>query len=137
MQPVHLRRLDVDLGVVPERLELRAGAQMNAQTFPLRIRKPMIAAINGACAGLGLMQAVNCDVRFAARGARFSTAYARRGQPVIELKPVRAEKQHADSGPRWTVEEQMEWLRARRVGRKPAKTDAATLVRQMRDEEWR
>ena len=61
----------------------------------------------------------------------------RRGQPVIELKPVRAEKKPADSGPRWTVEEQLEWLRARRVGRKPAKTDAATLVRQMRDEEWR
>jgi prevent-host-death family protein len=61
----------------------------------------------------------------------------RRGQPVIELKPVRAGKKQADSGPRWTVEEQLEWLRARRVGRKPAKTDAATLVRQMRDEEWR
>ena len=52
------------------------------QTYPLRIRKPMIAAINGACAGIGLMQALNCDVRFAARGARFSTAYARRGLPA-------------------------------------------------------
>jgi antitoxin (DNA-binding transcriptional repressor) of toxin-antitoxin stability system len=61
----------------------------------------------------------------------------RRGQPVIEFKPVRAEKKPADSIPRWTVEEQLEWLRARRVGRKPAKTDAATLVRQMRDEEWK
>ena len=37
------------------------------QTYPLRIRKPMLAAINGACAGIGLMQALNCDVRFAAR----------------------------------------------------------------------
>jgi enoyl-CoA hydratase/carnithine racemase len=52
------------------------------QTYPLRIRKPMIAAVNGACAGIGLMQALNCDVRFAARGARFSTAYARRGLPA-------------------------------------------------------
>lgn len=52
------------------------------QTFPLAVRKPMIAAINGACAGIGLTQAINCDVRFAARGARFSTAYARRGLPA-------------------------------------------------------
>jgi enoyl-CoA hydratase/carnithine racemase len=42
----------------------------------------MIAAINGACAGVGLMQALNCDVRFAARGAKFTTAYARRGLPA-------------------------------------------------------
>jgi len=52
------------------------------QTYPLRIRKPMVAAINGACAGIGLMQALACDVRFAARGARFTTAYARRGLPA-------------------------------------------------------
>jgi enoyl-CoA hydratase/carnithine racemase len=52
------------------------------QTYALRIRKPMIAAINGACAGIGLMQALACDVRFAANGARLSTAYARRGLPA-------------------------------------------------------
>jgi enoyl-CoA hydratase/carnithine racemase len=57
-------------------------AARRPQTYPLRIRKPMIAAINGACAGIGLMQAAVCDVRFAARGARFSTAYARRGLPA-------------------------------------------------------
>jgi enoyl-CoA hydratase/carnithine racemase len=51
-------------------------------TYPLTIRKPMIAAINGACAGLGLHHALMCDVRFAARGARFSTAYAQRGLPA-------------------------------------------------------
>jgi enoyl-CoA hydratase/carnithine racemase len=52
------------------------------QMYPLRIRKPMIAAINGSCAGIGLVQALVCDVRFAARGARFSTSYARRGLPA-------------------------------------------------------
>lgn len=57
-------------------------ANRRPQTYPLGIRKPMIAAINGACAGIGLMQALNCDVRFAARGARFTTAYARRGLPA-------------------------------------------------------
>ncbi|MFG2959415.1 enoyl-CoA hydratase-related protein [Streptomyces sp. NPDC048291] len=41
--------------------------------------KPLIAAINGACAGIGLVQALICDVRFAARGARFTTAFTRRG----------------------------------------------------------
>lgn len=41
--------------------------------------KPMIAAINGACAGIGLVQALVCDVRFAARGARMTTAFTRRG----------------------------------------------------------
>ena len=50
--------------------------------YPLRIRKPMIAAINGACAGMGLLHSLFCDVRFAARGARFSTAYVRRGLPA-------------------------------------------------------
>jgi enoyl-CoA hydratase/carnithine racemase len=50
-----------------------------AQSFPLSIGKPIIAAINGACAGIGLVQALMCDVRFAAEGAKLTTAFARRG----------------------------------------------------------
>jgi enoyl-CoA hydratase/carnithine racemase len=50
-----------------------------SQHHGLTVPKPMIAAVNGACAGIGLVQALVCDVRFAARGARFSTAYARLG----------------------------------------------------------
>ncbi len=49
------------------------------QTFPLTIRKPIVAAINGACAGIGLVQALMCDIRFAAAGVKFTTAFARRG----------------------------------------------------------
>jgi enoyl-CoA hydratase/carnithine racemase len=50
-----------------------------SQHYGLTIPKPMIAAVNGACAGIGLVQALVCDVRFAASGARLTTAYARLG----------------------------------------------------------
>jgi enoyl-CoA hydratase/carnithine racemase len=49
------------------------------QSLPLSIPKPVIAAINGPCAGIGLVQALMCDLRFAASGAKFTTAFARRG----------------------------------------------------------
>jgi enoyl-CoA hydratase/carnithine racemase len=48
-------------------------------TYPSTIPKPIIAAINGACAGIGLVQALHCDLRFVSRKARISTAFARRG----------------------------------------------------------
>lgn len=48
-------------------------------TYALTIPKPVIAAINGPCAGLGLVHAVMCDLRIAAAGAKFTTAFARRG----------------------------------------------------------
>lgn len=47
--------------------------------FVTQLRTPLIAAINGACAGIGLTQALMCDIRFAAAGAKFTTAFARRG----------------------------------------------------------
>jgi enoyl-CoA hydratase/carnithine racemase len=56
-----------------------ARAQRRPQATPLSVPKPIIAAINGACAGIGLVQALMCDIRFAARGAKFTTAFARRG----------------------------------------------------------
>ena len=49
------------------------------QSFPLEIPKPIIAAVNGPCAGIGFLQALFADVRFAATGAKFTTAFARRG----------------------------------------------------------
>jgi enoyl-CoA hydratase/carnithine racemase len=49
--------------------------------YPLRMRKLLIAAINGGCAGIGLVQALCCDVRFAATGARIATSFTRRGLP--------------------------------------------------------
>lgn len=49
------------------------------QSLPHSIPKPIVAAINGPCAGIGLVQALMCDVRFAAAGAKLTTAFARRG----------------------------------------------------------
>jgi enoyl-CoA hydratase/carnithine racemase len=47
--------------------------------FPLSIPKPLIAAINGPVAGIGLVQALMCDLRFTVADAKFTTAFARRG----------------------------------------------------------
>lgn len=47
--------------------------------FLMTMRKPVIAAVNGACAGMGLTLVLACDVRFAADGAKFTTSFARRG----------------------------------------------------------
>ena len=47
--------------------------------YAMSVPKPIIAAINGACAGLGLVHAVACDIRFAAAGAKFTVAFSRRG----------------------------------------------------------
>ncbi|KDA03386.1 enoyl-CoA hydratase [Hyphomonas oceanitis] len=41
--------------------------------------KPIIAAINGPCAGIGLIFALFADMRFAAEDAKFTTAFAQRG----------------------------------------------------------
>jgi enoyl-CoA hydratase/carnithine racemase len=66
------------------RLEQVAGTELrqDARRSPLRpwaLRKPMVAAINGGCAGVGLVQALLCDIRFAARGAKLATSFTRRG----------------------------------------------------------
>lgn len=46
--------------------------------FPA-IPKPIIAAINGPVAGLGLVLSLYCDLRFASEAAKFTTAFSRRG----------------------------------------------------------
>ncbi|MCP5043055.1 MAG: enoyl-CoA hydratase [bacterium] len=48
-------------------------------SYPMSIGKPVIAAINGPCAGMAVPIACFCDMRFAAESARFTTAFSRRG----------------------------------------------------------
>ncbi|MEU0948699.1 enoyl-CoA hydratase-related protein [Streptomyces canus] len=46
---------------------------------PLLLDKPLVAAVNGGCAGLGLVEALFCDVRIVAEEAKLVTSFAQRG----------------------------------------------------------
>ena len=46
---------------------------------PWEVRKPIIAAINGAAAGVGITMALQWDIRIAAESARIAFAFVRRG----------------------------------------------------------
>ncbi len=48
-------------------------------SYLLSVRKPIVAAINGPVAGLGLAAALFADLRFASERATFTTAFVRRG----------------------------------------------------------
>ena len=47
--------------------------------YLMAVRKPVVAAVNGPCAGLGFVLAMLCDLRFASDQALFTTAFANRG----------------------------------------------------------
>ena len=55
--------------------ETRNGIEESSRDSGLRF----VAAVNGACAGLGLVIALYADMRFASEDAVFLTAFARRG----------------------------------------------------------
>ena len=46
------------------------------------LQKPVIAGINGACAGIAVALAAFCDLRYAAAGAKFTTSTPRLGMPA-------------------------------------------------------
>ena len=56
--------------------------QLGPFTYLLTVRKPVIAAVNGACAGLGFSLAIFSDMRFASEKAVFTTVFSHRGLVV-------------------------------------------------------
>lgn len=63
---------------------VQAQARMTRNAHALvrqvaRMRKPIIAAVNGAAVGGGMDLALMCDVRIAGRSARFAETYAKMG----------------------------------------------------------
>lgn len=62
----------------PFDMNRRADYQTRYSYFPA-VPKPIISAINGAAAGLGLVMALYSDFRIASEQAVFATAFAKRG----------------------------------------------------------
>ncbi|CAO5159583.1 Ribonuclease BN [Frankia sp. AiPs1] len=48
-------------------------------TIPRTVPKPIIAAVDGACAGVGFVQALLADLRFTTARSKWTTAFTRRG----------------------------------------------------------
>ena len=82
----HVARGAYDPGVSASELA-RPGYGVRAEfdhafAFHYGIPKPIVAAINGPAAGIGLVLACYCDVRFAAAGAKLTTSAPRLGLPA-------------------------------------------------------
>jgi enoyl-CoA hydratase/carnithine racemase len=74
--------LDIDALAAATRGDHFATRPRRPMTMLRSVPKPVIASINGACAGIGLIQALCADLRFAARGAKLTTSFSRRGLPA-------------------------------------------------------
>jgi prevent-host-death family protein len=59
-----------------------------------------------------------------------SVVITRRGQPVVELKPI------VQQPARRITQADIDWLDAHRVGKKEPLDDAGALLSRMRDEDW-
>jgi enoyl-CoA hydratase/carnithine racemase len=63
---------------IPFDMNRRPDWQTRYAYYP-SISKPVIGMLNGATAGIGLVHALYCDLRFAADNTVFTTAFSRRG----------------------------------------------------------
>ena len=64
----------------PEEVPVLATGEVHL--LPSRMRKPVIAAVNGPAAGVGFVVMCSADIRFAAEGAKLTTSFARLGLPA-------------------------------------------------------
>jgi enoyl-CoA hydratase/carnithine racemase len=82
----HVERGGYDPGVRAEELA-RPGYGVDERfdadfAYHFGIPKPIVAKVNGPAAGVGFALACYCDVRFAASGAKLTTAHGRLGLPA-------------------------------------------------------
>jgi enoyl-CoA hydratase/carnithine racemase len=79
----HADRGGYDSGLPAEPATPGGGDRLDADfVWQLGYRLPIIAAVNGACAGVGLALALWCDLRFVAADAKLTTAAAKLGLPA-------------------------------------------------------
>ena len=79
----HGERGGYDSGLPAEPATPGGGERIDADfVWQLGYRLPIIAAVNGACAGVGLALALWCDLRFVAADAKLTTAAAKLGLPA-------------------------------------------------------
>ena len=67
------------LGVPPMPTEGMEANFAQRMSYILAVKKPIVAAINGPVAGVGVVLTCYCDIRFMAAGAKLTTSFARRG----------------------------------------------------------
>lgn len=81
----HVRKGGYDAGTPTElaRPGFGVAAEFDASfAYHFGLRKPILAAMNGPAAGVGLALACFADLRFAAAGARFTTAHGKLNLPA-------------------------------------------------------
>ena len=78
------KEMEVDMAIKPYRTDKNLGPEILENfggrfAYMYNCPKPIIAMINGACAGIGLIFSLYADLRFTSNEAKFTTAFASRG----------------------------------------------------------